>query len=286
MTSTVTTSGSTVTTTFSSKSLGAASSGRQPSEGPFVLNSKSVKGDRSIFKTAKPQGSFRDKIVVEVNTIDDEPFRGAVSMVEAVKLIFIKELGFEKSALGSVNIGYSMGRIVKFKLRDKFDIDQLASIEQFSICRQSQKRGGEIIEQKLGCKIRGIQKLRMSTQAPYRGDNTRWVKIEGCKFRVSKDELKDWMAKLGNVLSEITENRINLDSDTNEDSGAERSSIGTGTYSVKMQLNADLPQFVPICGKRIRLYYRGIPKMCTNCFGPHIRKVCSSSRVQWIEYVQ
>jgi hypothetical protein len=95
------------------------------------------------------------------------------------------------------------------------------------------------------------------------------------------------MEKLGNLVTEITEDRVNLDSET--DSDAENNpdgfSVGTGTYSVRMRLHSDLPQFVPICGKRIRLYYKGITKQCTNCFGPHIRKNCNSPRAQWIEYV-
>ena len=52
-----------------------------------------------------------------------------------------------------------------------------------------------------------------------------------------------------------------------------------------MRLSREIPQFVPICGKRIRLYYRGITKQCTNCFGPHTRKVCTSEKVPWIQYV-
>jgi hypothetical protein len=95
------------------------------------------------------------------------------------------------------------------------------------------------------------------------------------------------MEKLGVLVTEITEDRVNLDSETDSDAddNPDGFSVGTGTYSVRMRLHSDLPQFVPICGKRIRLYYKGITKQCTNCFGPHIRKNCNSPRVQWIEYV-
>ena len=95
------------------------------------------------------------------------------------------------------------------------------------------------------------------------------------------------MCMLGHVVSEITEDRVNLDSESDSDEGevGEGFTVGTGTYSVKMRLYSDLPQFVPIHGKRIRLYYRGIRKLCTNCFGGHLRKNCSSPKVQWVEYV-
>jgi hypothetical protein len=39
-------------------------------------------------------------------------------------------------------------------------------------------------------------------------------------------------------------------------------------------------------GKRIRLYYRGIIKRCTNCFGAHQRKNCKEEKVPWIKYVE
>ena len=47
----------------------------------------------------------------------------------------------------------------------------------------------------------------------------------------------------------------------------------------------DLPQFLPMFGKRICLYYRGIEKKCSNCFGPHARRVCNREKVTWIQYV-
>jgi hypothetical protein len=38
-------------------------------------------------------------------------------------------------------------------------------------------------------------------------------------------------------------------------------------------------------GKRIRIYYRGVTKLCPNCFGAHARKNCKSEKVTWIQYV-
>jgi hypothetical protein len=43
---------------------------------------------------------------------------------------------------------------------------------------------------------------------------------------------------------------------------------------------------IPMHGKRIRLYYRGIIKRCTNCFGAHQRKNCKEEKVPWIKYVE
>ena len=76
--------------------------------------------DRSYFMTQNPQGSFRDEIMVEINTIDGIEFKGTITPREAIRDIFVDKLGFEKTALGSLTIGFSRGRIVTYKLIAQF----------------------------------------------------------------------------------------------------------------------------------------------------------------------
>jgi hypothetical protein len=61
--------------------------------------------------------------------------------------------------------------------------------------------------------------------------------------------------------------------------------LGNGIYSVRMKIARDMPQFIPMHGKRVRLYYRGIVKRCTNCFQQHQRKFCKNEKVLWSDYV-
>ena len=154
-------------------------------------------------------------------------------MREAVREIFIGIMEFNKEALASVSIGYNKGRIVTFKLVNKFDIDQLASIEDFSFTRQGQKKDGSLFDQKLGCKIRGIRRPNLPSHN-HTDFQTRWVKIEGCEYRVEKAELMTWMNYLGDTITEITEDRINLDEESGSDEENPGFSVSTGIYSVKM----------------------------------------------------
>ena len=248
-------------------------------------NNRQPVGDKSVFKTPEPEGGFRDEIVVSIDTLDDEPYKGTITVKEAVREIFIGAMEFEKESLASVSIGYNKGRIVTFKLVNLFDIDTLASVEEFTFNRQGQRKDGSLFEQKLGCKIRGIRRPNHGSFTSYNDGQTRWVKIEGCEYRVEKEELKTWMNYLGNVITEITEDRVNLDDESSGDEETPGFTVGTGIYSVKMRLTSELPQFVPICGKRIRLYYKDIPKVCTNCFGRHPRKGCTEDKVPWVKYV-
>ncbi len=52
-----------------------------------------------------------------------------------------------------------------------------------------------------------------------------------------------------------------------------------------MKIERDIPQFMPMHGKRVRLYYRGIAKRCTNCFQQHQQKHCKNEKVPWSDYV-
>jgi hypothetical protein len=239
--------------------------------------------DTSIFKTQTPEGSFRDEIVVEVNTLNGEDFRGTVTTKEAIRTIFVERLGFEREALGSFSIGYSKGRIVTFKLINQFDIDTLASVERFEFKRLSKNRSGEPITATLGCRIRGIRRPRAPSSIPaqYYDEGYRWVKIEEAEYRLEKTQIADWLAFWGKLDSDITEDKIEEDSEDSKGGHA----IGNGTYSVKMKLDSDIPQFLPMFGKHIRIYYQSIVKKCSNCFGPHARKACNQERVTWIQYV-
>ena len=63
--------------------------------------------------------------------------------------------------------------------------------------------------------------------------------------------------------------------------------VGTGNLSAKMTIEQEIPQFLPMMGRKVRVYYRGITKLCINCYQPgHIKKNCKNSTVGWIDYVQ
>jgi len=62
--------------------------------------------------------------------------------------------------------------------------------------------------------------------------------------------------------------------------------LGCGTLSVKVKLSKPIPQYLPMYGRKIKIYYRGIDKQCTNCYNfGHIKKICVNQKVDWIEYV-
>ena len=44
-------------------------------------------------------------------------------------------------------------------------------------------------------------------------------------------------------------------------------------------------QFIDV-KMRVKIYYRGVRKLCTNCFNQHLKIDCKNEKVKWIDYVK
>lgn len=236
---------------------------------------------KSVFVTKKPEGAFRDELVVELQTLDGKPFKGKITIKEARRKIFQEILGFRQEDLASLLLTYSSGQIALFKLKQPFNIDTLEKFQYFDLERPATE-GGEARTSILKCKVRGIRTEQRVEGENYTDSGMRWVKLEGCEFRVDKEKMIEWLSYFGEIKSEVTEDTL----EDSDDSADDFPSAGNGIYSVKVKIARDMPQFLPIYGKRVRLYYRGIIKRCTNCFHNHQRKNCRNEKVSWQEYVR
>ena len=234
----------------------------------------------SIFVTSKPEGALRDEIVVEFITFGDQPFKGSITVKEARRKVFQEILGFKQIDLAGLKLTYSGGPVAIFKLVAPFNIDLLESIQYFDWERSYDVRGEERTAI-MKCKIRGIRKDQRNTE-DYIDTGLRWVKIEGSDWRIEKSKMLEWLSFFGEIRSDITEDTHEGSDDSEDD----LQPVGSGDYSVRMKLERDIPQFIPMEGRRIRIYYRSITKRCTNCFQAHQRKLCQNEKVPWLNYVK
>ena len=240
-----------------------------------------------VFKTPSPDGPYRDEIVVEVLQIDGRDFIGTITPTEARRKIFEEMLGLDQDILTGITLGFNRGRIITYKLKQQLDIDQLYRKEFFDFQRT---KGKEVM--KILCKIRGLKDpSRRSDQATrpvrqphdqYADDGTRIVRIIGCEYRLLESEILDWLSLYGEVISEITEEPY--EDEDEQEAGEKLPPIGNGTYQVKMRMKRDMPNWVPMYGRKVCLSYRGIKKQCNSCFGPHLRKFCMNEKMSLEEY--
>ena len=209
-----------------------------------------------VFKTPAPDGPYIDEIVAEILSLNGENYVGSITPVEARKMIFEAALGFSQTNLASITIGFNRGCIVTFKLKQQVDLDQLYEKEYFEL----EIRVGQDICI-VACKIRGgrnpsngpahVSKATTSQGPPPVDDGTRLVRIVGCEYRLSESEILDRLGCFGEVVSEITEERF-------DSQGLDPTlpPIGNGTYIVRMKLVKDMPNWVPMFGRKICLEYR------------------------------
>ena len=227
-------------------------------------------GDNTRFATPRAEGALRDEIVIECQTLNGRPFKGTITFNEAVDSMFVEIMGFSFNDLYSVRMRYSGCPIVKFKLKNQTNVDDLRSVEFFNL-----ERGLDII----ACKILGIHGMQSVPHYDGSENDVRWVKIEGCEYQLTEEQIRKGLEPFGELLTPIRE-------DICEDSDSERDRVGNGTNSVKMKLSSPIPQFLPMHGRRIRIYHSGITKLCSNCYGRHTRRQCHNEKRQWIEYVR
>ena len=255
------------------------------------LNKSQVKSPKKTTNQGKIEpifghhhdGSWRDEIEVEIQTKNKKKFTGSITPLEAKHLIYINGLKFENhSNFDGVRINFKGKLIVTFKLLEPINIDELDSVEHFEFNRTASINGRKV-EEVIGCRIKGIRYRPMMVSSfdnVKQNDGLKLVRIEGCEYRVTKDEIMQWLSLFGEVTSTLEEDCFRDETDT---IGANR----TGNYSVLMKLESPIPQLLPMCGRRIKIYHAGIQKLCTNCFGPHKKQFCQSKeKTPWISYVK
>ena len=237
-------------------------------------------GVDSLYKTPDPEGCMRDVLTVEVETKDREPYRGTVTYQEAKYEIFLEALDLPEELLHGVKIQFGSGPTITYKLTEQIDVDTLAGVEFFEFKRRTLSGGQESFEY-FGCRLKGIRARRQITGIVEEDEteaNVFDVTISGCDYCVEEGEMKEWLSIYGEVFGNIAEN-------THIDEKPNAKPTGNGTYTTKMRIDNPIPQFLPMCGKKVRVDYRGQQTLCTNCYGKHPRKYCKSDKVGWMEYV-
>ena len=229
-----------------------------------------------IFKTAPPNGPMRDELVIEIQKINGKPFKGQLTFTEAKDGIFVECLDLNVRLIHGIRFRFNTYPTIKFKLKEQINIDDLHHHEYFEFKREY-KMKGEWVTDTFECKINGIRSNTGDQTQADPDPNIRWVKIEWTDYSIEEPQIMAWLTQFGEPAGELSE-EIYPNSDSDADP------IGNGTLSIKMRLKKDIPQLLPMWGKRVRIYYRGVQKLCSNCFGPHPRKNCRSERVTWIAY--
>jgi len=239
---------------------------------------------------ATTEGAIRNNFTVDILKRNGEDYKGTMKRTEAFISIFIGALGFDKEEFDGAILGFKGNPTVMFKTKSKFNIDErFAKLATFSYEKKVKTGSDRVETHTYDCSIRGVRVQGDGDGSNPTRANSRytWVKIEGAEYQVPPATIKKWLLQYGDLMTDLSEELEELEVSSDEESELYKGTeMPTGVYSVQMLIKKPIPQFLPMDGKRIKIYHRGIKRMCQNCFSSgHYRATCSRERVDWMAYV-
>lgn len=61
----------------------------------------------------------------------------------------------------------------------------------------------------------------------------------------------------------------------------------TDDLEVELKLEKHIPEYLPMYGRKIRIFYAGMPKQCNNCLEQgHLKFECENEKKDWFSYIE
>ena len=252
----------------------------------------SKKSQRNPFK-GQEMGNQRDQILVDIPKIDGYAFKDQLTDKEQNLIAY--KLGIVNTNVSGIAPGFTNGHpTYTYRLYKLMHINDI-NFEEIKIKRTQVDDQGNKYKAEILCKARGnvpTPKANNESGLPM----TRWIKIEDTQYKLDGQQIRTWLEQFGNLQTEIEEegkpgSQEDPDDDPDLSEGEKEylkgmMEVGSGILTTKMILYKNMPQYLPMFGRKIRIYYKGIERTCTNCYGNgHIRRGCPNKKRQWISYV-
>jgi len=219
-------------------------------------------------------GARRDVIEVEIVSIDGEPYTTNMRSSDAIRDIFIGALKFSKNDLIGVQVAWKGRPHITFRTKSRINIDMFQQL--FSYEKKVLLDDGTSKTSTIKCMIKGVRQKRPD-------DGTRTVTFEKCGWKITHAQIEQWASYYGQPLSKVREV---TDDDIDPDVRPDDNNVGCGNLQIDVKLKKIIPQFLPMHGYKVRVYYKDIPRVCTNCYQiGHLRKTCPNETKSWIHHV-
>jgi len=202
--------------------------------------------------------------------------------VEAIRQIYLGVLELDKENLIGVQSAWKGIALVSFRVSEPVNIDKFDPY--FTYKKHITLNTGEKIVQEVSGAIRGVG-AHLRGRAPPRevDDNTRMVYFDKVGWRLDHEKIRLWMAHFGEVIGDVIEQPFE---DLPEDCKPKDKKVGSGNFKVLVKLERPIPQYLPMYGYKIKVYYRDVEKVCNKCFKPdHISKDCKNPPKDWLHVV-
>ena len=128
------------------------------------------------------------------------------------------------------------------------------------------------------CKIKGLRSYTLKSHIVRKmlakilsDDGWAMIRISGCAYKISGNRLLEVLTHWGTLVSEIREETFD---DPHDQDGSNR----TGIYCVRMKLHQKIPEWLPLEELRVKIQHHNIQRLCTSCYGKHLRKDCTAEK--------
>ena len=217
-----------------------------------------------------------DILTIEVRKKDGELYAGGLRL-EHIDQYVLQSLGFDPASVHTVKPGFGMYLFFMVKLKHLIDTRNLPK-EAFNIEITAPQRDGRLEPSDFQFFLKGLKALyERDRRRSGKDDGVRWGTIdEDFTGMESEENLQNWLVHFGQIQSE-------MQPETKKNGNHE---IRTGRLKVKLKLETNIPQYVPIYGKIVWFYYHDIKKLCTNCNKTlHYKSDCSNKKHQLLTLV-
>jgi hypothetical protein len=244
-----------------------ASYGKRLATSPRENMAKNVrKNSQTSPATASHESDLNTVVKIELLTLNGKPYLGQVTDDELV-YIWVTVLNRKREELFGVTSTKTLMRNVRatYKLVTPTPLEDLFESGDFAY----EKYLDDGSQEKVTGKILGFG----ASKAAEIGD---LVKVlVRTNFLVEPSGVLNWLKLYGVPTS--TKGGFQ----TNATTG-----LKNDVFEVELILKHHIPEYLPMYGQKVQVFYPGIPRTCNRCFKVgHLRRDCQNIKKDWVQYI-
>jgi hypothetical protein len=215
---------------------------------------------KKVRKVVPPENLIR----VEINRKNDKVFDGKLSREDLIEVW--SALRQDKTQLDGIATIQIRGRSlrVNYRVKEPILIGKKFKKPDFEWERTNALGNTDFFSGRV---------LGFSTLEAEIGDIVT-VCVNRTALEFTNEQIRRWLEAYG-----VIEGQFNYQLD--------KFGLKTDDLEVELKLQAHIPEFLPMFGRRIRIYYVGMKKQCNNCFElGHLKANCGEDRKDWFSYIE
>ncbi len=200
---------------------------------------------------------------VEIFRKNDKPFDGRLGRQDLKKL-WVEALRRPESDLDGLASVQIRGRAlrVNYRLKKAIDISSIFKKSDFEWERPSNLQTDFYVGRILDL-----------SSAPVNVGDIVTVCVNRTALEFTSEQIEDWLSAYGEIKGKF---KYHVD----------QGGLKTDEIEVEVKLSDHIPEYLPMYGRKIRIYYHGMQKQCNHCMDlGHLKADCTGEKCDWFAYI-